>query len=136
MTLVVDASVAVKWFVREQDTEQARQLLTIPDSLIAPDWLLVEAASTFWKKIKRSELLVIHAERHLDEMPNFFEQLYPSAPLVAKAFSWSLRLKHSVYDCIYLALALQESCKLVTADAKFAEVVSSAGLSDIVEVLA
>lgn len=126
--LVVDASVAVKWLVREEGTEQARELLTIPDPLIAPDWLFVEAASTFWKKVKRSELLWIHAERHLDDLPQFFDQVHTAADLVGAAFKWSLRLRHSVYDCVYLALAEREQAGLVTADHTLFDLVRGTGV--------
>ncbi len=136
MTLVVDASVAVKFVVREHDTEAARRLLQISDPLIAPDWLMVEAASTFWRKVKRSELMAIHATRHLEDLPQFFERLYPSTALVRAAFDWSIKLKHPVYDCLYLALAEREGCRLITADEKFASVVQAGGKSDMVELLA
>ncbi len=119
MTLVIDASVAVKFLVREHDTEQARKLITSPELLIAPDWLLIEAASTFWKKVKRSELLAVHAERHIEDLPLFFGKLFPSADLAKESLRLALRLKHSVYDCLYLALAIQENTRLVTADEPF-----------------
>lgn len=133
MTLVVDASVAVKFLVREPGNDEARRLLSIPDPLIAPDWLLAEAASTFWKKVKRSELLMIHAERHLDDLPRFFETLFPSADLVSEALRLSFRLRHAVYDCLYLALALREDCRLITADAEFASAIIRAGLQEKLE---
>lgn len=136
MTLVVDASVAVKWLVREEKTEAARALLRTPEPLIAPDWLMAEAASTFWKKVKRSELLAIHAERHLDDLPKFFMELHPAADLVRTAFDWSIRLRHSPYDCIYLALALQEDARMVTADEEFYRVLAKADLTEGVELLA
>ena len=136
MPLVVDASIAVKFLVREPGNDQARRLLAIPDPLIAPDWLLAEAANTFWKKVKRSELLVAHAERHLRDLPKFFETLYPAIDLAADAFRWSIRLRHSFYDCIYLALAEREGCKLVTAAEKFAAALSRAELSDRLEAFA
>lgn len=119
MTLVIDASVAVKFLVREHDTDYARTLITSPQVLIAPDWLLIEAASTFWKKVKRSELLAVHAERHMDDLPLFFGKLFSSAELAAEALKLALRLKHSVYDCLYLALAIRENTRLVTADEPF-----------------
>ncbi len=119
MTLVVDASVAVKWLVREPGNDAARALFDLPDPLIAPDWLLVEAASTFWRKVKRSELLEIHAERHMDDLPEFFSELFESSELAKDALRIGFRLRHSVYDCLYLALAEREDCQLVTADAEF-----------------
>ena len=135
MAIVVDASVAVKFLVREVLTDRARELLTIPDPLIAPDWLLVEAASAMWKKVQRSELLVIHAERHLQDLPRFFERLHPAPYLVDDALNWSFRLRHSVYDCMYLALALREQAKIVTADEEFQAALARGGLEEAVELL-
>jgi predicted nucleic acid-binding protein len=133
MPLVVDASVAVKFLVREPGNDEARRLLMIPDPLIAPDWILAEAASAFWNKVKRSELLAIHAERHLSDLPRFFETLFASADLVTEAFQLSIRLRHPVYDCLYLALAVREDCRLVTADTEFAAAVARAGLQERLE---
>ena len=130
MTLVVDASVAIKWMVRENDNDKARALFELPDPLIAPDWLLIEAASALWRKVKQSELLQIHAERHLEDLPEFFSRLHPSQSLVGDALRWSFRLKHPVYDCLYLALAIAQNCKFVTADDKFAHALVGAGLSE------
>lgn len=135
MPLVVDASVAVKWLVKEDGTEAARELITSPEPLIAPDWLLIEAGSTFWKKVKRSELLAIHAERHLQILPTFFQQLVPSADLVADAFNLSIRLKHSIYDCLYLSLAIDEGLCMITADQKFHDVVVGADMADRIRLL-
>jgi predicted nucleic acid-binding protein len=133
MPLVVDASVAVKFLVVEPGNDTARRLLTIPDPLIAPDWILVEAASAFWKKVRRSELLIIHAERHLADLPDFFETLYPASELIEEALSLSFRLRHAVDDCVYLALALRKDCPLVTADEEFAAAVVQAGFGDRLE---
>ena len=130
MTLVVDASVAIKWMVRENDNDKARALFDLPDPLIAPDWLLIEAASALWRKVKQSELLQIHAERHIEDLPEFFSRLHPSQSLVGEALRWSFRLKHPVYDCLYLALAITQNCQLVTADDKFAHALVGAGLSE------
>lgn len=130
MTLVIDASVAMKWLVREPGNDAARALFDEPDPLIAPDWLLIEAASTLWKKVQRSELLEIHAARHLADLPEFFSRLYPSAPLAEEALEQGFRLHHAVYDCLYLALAHREAATLVTADEKFFRRLNAGGLAD------
>ena len=117
--IVIDASIAVKWLCREVLTDGARDLLKAPESLVAPDWILVEAASSFWKKVKKSELLEVHASRHLETLPRFFTTLYPAADLVEEAFGLAFRLRHPVYDCLYLALAMREGSRLVTADERF-----------------
>lgn len=130
MTLVVDASVAVKWMVREPGNDAARALLALPDPLIAPDWLLLEVASTFWKKVKSSELLEIHAHRHIGELPDFFSRLYDSRDLARSAIELGFRLRHPVYDCLYLALAQREGCKLVTADEEYFRAMKRHGLEN------
>jgi predicted nucleic acid-binding protein len=127
LTLVIDASVAVKWMVREPGNDVARELFELPDPLVAPDWLLIEAASTFWKKVKGGELLELHAERHLQDLPEFFSRLYESHGLAHAALGLSFRLRHSVYDCLYLALAVRENCQVVTADVGFFEAMKRVG---------
>ena len=47
---VVDASVAIKWFVREALHEEALRLVDNPDAMQAPDLLVVEVTNIAWKK--------------------------------------------------------------------------------------
>lgn len=131
MTIVVDASVAVKWMVAEPGNDAARVLLDLPDPLIAPDWLMLEAASAFWRKVKSSELLEIHAMRHIDDLPEFFSRLFDSRELARSALSLGFRLRHPVYDCLYLALAQREGCRLVTADEAFHQKMVRGGLAEM-----
>lgn len=130
MPLVLDASVAVKLVVDEPGTEQALAILDLPEERIAPDWMLLEAAAALWNKVKYSALLEIHAERSLDDLPRFIHRFEPSANLLIDAFSLSFRLRHSVYDCIYLALAVREEGYVLTADQDFHRAIGRAGLND------
>lgn len=130
MTLVIDASVAIKWMVAEPGNDAARALLDVPDPLIAPDWIMLEAASAFWRKVKASELLEIDAMRHIDDLPEFFSRLFESRELARDALALGFRLRHPVYDCLYLALAQREGCRLVTADEAFYRKIVQGGLAD------
>lgn len=130
MTLVIDASIAVKFVVREPGSIAAKQYLESPEPLIAPDWLLVEAASALWNKVRRSELLIVHAENVLRSLPSFFERLHPASELIDEAFKLSLLVRHSVYDCLYLALAVREKCQVVTADEDFYKAAVKSGLGE------
>ena len=51
--LVIDASVAVKWVIEEEDTTQALALRG--RALAAPDLLIAECANILWKKVRRNE---------------------------------------------------------------------------------
>jgi len=125
--LVVDASVAVKFVTEEPGSEAAYQIVISPEPLIAPDWLLVEVASAMWNKVKRSLLLEVHAQDNLDDLPEFFARLYPATELLKEAFRLSFRLRHPVYDCLYLALAIREKAALITADRDFHRAITRFG---------
>lgn len=118
MTWIVDSSVAVKWVVPEVSSDNADRLLAGPDDLLAPDLLLVEVASALWKKTTRKELSTREADRALVLLGESGVDLRPTALLLGRAMALARRLRHPVYDCVYLALAEREHAALVTADAR------------------
>ena len=118
MPIVVDASVAVKFSVQEQGTEAALELIRTESDLVAPDLLLTEVANAYWAMVRSSRVLEVHAQRFLDELPDYFSKLYPAGSLLPRALKIACRLRHPVYDCVYLALAERLGCRLVTADRK------------------
>ena len=133
--LVVDTSVAIKFVTQEKGSEAAYQIVTGPESLIAPDWMLAETASALWKKVKFSLLLERNAERALKALPDFFEKIVPSRPLLDEAFRLSFRLGHPVYDCLFLALGLRENAPVITADRDFCKAAGNATFGDHVMLL-
>ncbi len=118
MKCVVDASVAVKWLVEEPGSAEARLLLAGGDSLLAPELLVPEVCNATWKKHLRKEVSREHALRVVQAVPTLFDLLCSCAPLAERAFEIASELEHPAYDCFYLALAEQESCRLVTDDAR------------------
>ena len=114
-TFVVDASVAVKWFVEEAHTAEARSLLP-PDAVrIAPDFILVEFAHVMLKQVRRGPLSPDDARLANARLVSLVT-LHPASQLVRSAFEIGLGFDRSVYDGLYVALALRRSCQLVTAD--------------------
>lgn len=116
MTVVVDASVAVKWVIPEVLSDRADALRSRADRLLAPDFLLLEATNALWKKLIRREISAREAARALDLLLSSPLDLRPSAPLLSRALTLARRLGHPVYDCLYVALAQVEGAALVTAD--------------------
>jgi predicted nucleic acid-binding protein len=57
VNLVIDASVAIKWFAPELLSAEAERLLDVDDALFAPDLLLVERGNIIWKKVRLGELV-------------------------------------------------------------------------------
>ncbi len=67
MTVVIDASVAIKWVMPEEKSVAAVALQSSPE-LIAPGIWLTEAANGLWKYVMRGELDLPEAERRLDRL--------------------------------------------------------------------
>ena len=116
MIVVVDASIAMKWVIPEILSDRADALRDRAEHLLAPDLLLPEATNALWKKMTRREITAREAVRALDLLIGSGLDLRPSGLLLGRALALARRLRHPVYDCIYLALAQDESATLVTAD--------------------
>ena len=127
--LVIDASVAVKWFVRESGTESALRLLEGDALLIAPEIFRPEAVNALLKQHRRGQLGDDLLDRALSGLELNMPQLVASGSLMERATSIARRLRHPIYDCLYLALAERWSTAFVTADARFVRT-CRAGLVD------
>ena len=133
---VVDASVAVKWFVPEVQSIQASRLFDTESVLAAPDCLGIEVANTLWKKVRRGELEKNKALEILAGLAALPIEVFPSNALLPSALQLALSLDRTVCDSLYLALALSLDVVLVTADEKFASAVRATPYFGHVQVLA
>ena len=122
---VVDASVAVKWFVPEIQSAAAERLLDPEIVLSAPDLILSELGNTLWKKVRRREITSHEAEEIVTAFDSVPVEIYPSRALLQAAFQLAVALDRSVYDSIYVALAVAQECALVTADRKLHSVLAT-----------
>lgn len=128
-THVVDASVAVKWFVEEIQSDDAERLLDRDFHLWAPDLIGAEITNTLWKKVRRHELSVADAVEIQSAFASVAVEIAPSAPLLPAALQIAVSLDRSVYDSLYLALAVALDCTLVTADRKFYAAIAASRLA-------
>ena len=121
--LVLDASVAVKWLVPEENRTEARALLDPDLVLAAPSLIVSEVATGVSRKARLKQISHADATRALAFWLATFSTgdalvLYADRDLLADALSLSLELDHQLPDCIYLALARRLDAPLVTADEK------------------
>lgn len=126
--LVVDASVAIKWFVPEIHSAAAVRLLNTELILSAPDLIAPEFGNTIWKKVRRQEITPEEAAEILIAFAGAGVDTYPSDILLPSAFRLALALDRTVYDSLYLALAVAQDCALVTADQRFHDSVRASPL--------
>lgn len=110
---VVDASVAVKWFIPEIHSEAAVRLLGETRELSASDLLLPEFGNILWKKIRLGQVSLEQGRQILKDFQALPLQIYASAPLMSSAFDVANSLGRSVYDSLYLALAATDHCQML-----------------------
>lgn len=115
--IIVDASVGVKWFVPEVLAAEARQWRNGPDELQVPAFFFdLEIANILWKKVRLAEISRDDADLILGQLPALPLTRRPEAPLLTSAFDLANHTQRTVYDCVYLALAVQLAGRMVTAD--------------------
>ena len=136
MTIVVDASVAAKWFAEEEHTDRAEALLEDYEQLRAPDLLLPEIANIAWKKAIRGEVTRAQAQLMTATVRHYIPNLQPVERLIEQALDIALRLNHPVYDCLYIACAKACDGIVVTADKRLCAAVESTDMAASVRHLA
>ncbi|MGH7279091.1 MAG: type II toxin-antitoxin system VapC family toxin [Candidatus Rokuibacteriota bacterium] len=131
-TAVLDASVAVRWVVRERGSEEAAALLDEALAWIAPRLMLVETASALRRKVTGKELRVSLATQAIGALGQAVAdgtvRLVDDEDLVSAALTLALDLGHTVPDCLYLALAEREGAPLITADRRLGDLARARGV--------
>jgi predicted nucleic acid-binding protein len=112
--MIIDASVAVKWVVFEDGSEQALELLG--RELAAPAIWLAEAAHALRTKCAKGEISEAEASEFALDLADAPVTPLNLKDLLPMAMRMALDLDHAIYDCFYLAAALHKDTKLVTAD--------------------
>ena len=124
---VLDASVAAKWFLSPNDEEFTTEALALlrrfsqrEALFIIPDLFWAEIGSVFRKAIRLGRFDQTSAQSAFIYLENCDLPTYSSAVLLHKAFEIAITYNRSVYDSLYVALAVQSRAPLVTADERLA----------------
>jgi predicted nucleic acid-binding protein len=130
MSLIVfDSSVAIKWFVVEPYTAQARLILgeyqkgTL--TFAAPDLVNAEFGNIVWKKQTFQGLAASDAQQIINAFRRLSFIFTSSEVLLDDAYRLAVAHQRTVYDMLYVALSVQEKCPFVTADEKLVNAISS-----------
>jgi predicted nucleic acid-binding protein len=118
MPLVIDASVAFKWFVPEVDDDRALALLDSDEMLLAPDLIFAEVANAMWVRLRKLDSGLQAVVEAQSQLAQILTQTPPARDLVSRASQIAFAINDSIYDCIYLALCERDGLILTTADEK------------------
>ena len=132
MTRAVDTSVAVKWFVAEEDQDKAERL--IGQSLVAPDLLLAEVSNVAWLKLRKKEIGIEQAVAGQQLVMSLVE-IVPSSVFATRALEIAIEFDHPVYDCFFLAVCESMEIGLITADKRLIARCSGTAFAAMLELL-
>jgi predicted nucleic acid-binding protein len=133
--LVVDASVAVKWIVAEEQEAAAEALLLRGGHWLAPDFLVVEVANVMRTKTASGQLDLHQAQAGLRFVKTTIDQFIPDGVLVERAPEIAADLNHAIYDCLHIACAERQQAQLMTADQRFIRKIAGSPYDSRVQLL-
>ena len=129
---VIDASVALKWSLPARDeafTAQAENLLTdyrnTEATFFVPDLFWLEIGNALWKSVWKGKIVQAQAEKGYAEISELQIPTVPSMDLVPQAMQLAIAHGRSVYDSLYVVLALQAKAELITADERLANALAA-----------
>jgi predicted nucleic acid-binding protein len=129
---VVDSSVGAKWFFPEPHSDKALELLDDRHELHAPDLFLMEVDNVVCKRIRTREITARIGRDIRVALRRIPVRLHPSEPLLEPAFELAVATEQSIYDCVFLALAVLLRARMVTADRRFFNSLRSGRYSDCI----
>ena len=118
---VVDASVAIKWYLPEPHDDCAARLRREGTDLDTPELLYAEIGNALWKRVRRGELTTEEAGRIVEAVSRQPLEVHPCRMLSGAALQIACSTGLTVYDSLYLATALLTDGRLVTADRRLFE---------------
>ena len=122
---VVDASVVIKWFVPEIHSDRARRLLAASHQYLTPDLLFPELGNAIWKKVRRGELTAEQGRRLAVDIASIAVETVSTRGLMIDAQALAIATGLTVYDAMYLTLAVRLKTELITADDRLSRTVTA-----------
>jgi predicted nucleic acid-binding protein len=129
---VLDASVALKWAIpQENETLSAESLQLLQEyvrgkvDFLVPDIFWAEIDNVLWKGVRLRRWSPVAAEHIASEMHARNFSSVPSHTLMTEALRIALAYNRTVYDCVYVALAIRSRSQMITADERLANALAA-----------
>lgn len=132
---VIDASLALKWAVNEEYSEEALFLLDELEVFICPEVFYLEIDSVLSKRVRIRELQAFEAKEIRKNFRALPCKLIPHSQLVELACEISTSLNVSYFDALYLSTAIKFDAVVYTADARFYNALQNTDYKNFIEKL-
>jgi predicted nucleic acid-binding protein len=130
--VVVDASVIMAALFPEPLSKEAKNLLDSGADLLAPDLIYPEAANVLWKRYGRGEIDNKDTVDLFHDVMSLPLKITPSAQLAAPALALAIQTDRTVYDCLYVALAVRTQTVMISNDRRLINSLSAGPLKKFI----
>jgi predicted nucleic acid-binding protein len=129
---VLDASVAAKWFLPPAHEtlvpEAQRVLRDYADGklrLLVPDLFWPEFGNILWKATRQGRISQRSAEDAISALEQRRIETAPGLPILRDAYLMATAFERTVYDSMYVTLAVMSGAPLITADERLANALAA-----------
>ncbi len=130
ISVVVDASVAVKWFLHEDRSDEAIRILEQDYHFIAPSFLKLEFDSVLGKWNRSGRLEISKSKEIRKLFSGIYIHYVAEETISSLAFEYSSFLPITFYDALYLSIAKVYNCTMVTYDKNLISAVAGTDLEN------
>lgn len=118
--IVVDASVAVKWFVPEVGEKAAQRLLNGGQAMVAPALIRMEVTGGIMRHYREKRITESSARSACEDwkamLAGGFIELIDDAELFDPALELAFKCNHKIAECLYIAAGKMMDYEIITAD--------------------
>ena len=122
----------VKLFFEEEHSRAAERIVAAADELLAPDLILAETANVIWKRRRNGDISREDAVAIAAQIVALPLHIHASGDLIADALDLAMESGRTVYDCLYLAVAVRTGSLLATGDRRLANALAGGPLEPFV----
>lgn len=129
---VLDASVAAKWFLPAAGEPLARESIHLLERytkgeirFVVPDLFWAEFSNILWRAVRQGRCTQKTALAAIASLTSRNFPTVPSQKLIEDALRMAVAFDRTVYDCLYVTLAVMSNAPLVTADERLAAALAS-----------
>ncbi len=127
---VIDSSALIKYFSREEGWERVREVML--EGVVTLDLAIKELSNALWKKVRRAEMSIDIARSILEDLiANKAIPIESEDKYLDKAFEIAVEHGLTVYDSLFIAMALKRSLDLITCDENQASIARKLGVKTL-----
>jgi predicted nucleic acid-binding protein len=124
--MIVDASAVVPWLIQTPFSAAARRLK--PEAIKAPALVLLETTNALLKYVRARQIREDDLARAINSLTASLDEVVDDISLLPQATRIAATNNHKIYDCLYLALALERREPFATADRRLAFLAQTIGI--------